>query len=256
MTKNNVAVITGASSGLGCEFVKGLVKLHPEINEYWLIARRKERMEELASTFSGIKFKILPLDLSDKESFKAYEQTLETEKPNITILVNNAGYGKLGDFDKLTCEEQYGMADVNMRAMIAMTRLTLDYMKENAVILNTCSIAAFLPNPRMAVYSSTKAFVFSFSKALREELKARKINVLACCPGPMDTEFLPTAGIDKGASPLFDFCPRVNQTEMAEKSIIRAYKGKAVYTNKFMYKLYRVMGKLLPHNWLMHKFTA
>lgn len=256
MTKNNVAVVTGASSGLGCEFVKGLIKLRPEINEYWLIARRKEKMEELSNGFPGIKFKILSLDLSDTESFKTYEQTLENEKPNITVLVNNAGYGKLGDFDTLTCKDQCGMADVNMRAMIAMTRLTLDYMKEKSVIINTCSIAAFIPNPRLAVYSSTKAFVFSFSKAVREELKSRKINVLACCPGPMDTEFLSTAGIDKGVSPLFDFCPRVNQTEMAEKSIIKAYKGKAVYTNKPMYKLYRVMGKLIPHNWLMHKFTA
>lgn len=256
MTKNNVAVITGASSGLGCEFVKGLIKLHPEINEYWLIARRKDKMEALAGNFTNVKFKILPLDLSSKDSFEAYEQTLEDCKPNITILINNAGYGKLGDFDKLDCKDQYGMADVNIRAMIAITRHSLDYMSEGAVILNTCSIAAFLPNPRMAVYSSTKAFVFSFSKALREELKKRKINVLACCPGPMDTEFLPTAGIDKGASALFDFCPRVNQAEMAEKSIIRAYKGKAVYTNKLMYKLYRVLGKLIPHNWLMHKFTA
>ncbi len=252
----NVAIITGASAGLGVEFIKSLVSLHPEIDEYWLIARRQDKMAEIAQSFSDKKFKILALDLSDKASFEEYKAQLEAHKPAVNILINNAGYGRLGDFDTLDCKEQYGMVDVNVRALVAMSRLTLDYMSERSVILNVCSIASFLPNPRMAVYCSTKAFVLSFSKALRQELKRRKINVLASCPGPMDTEFFAVANIQKGTSALFDFCPRVNPAEMARKSVIKAYKGRAVYTNKLMYKTYRVLGKLVPHNWLMWKFTA
>ena len=250
------AVITGASSGLGREYVKQVIKSHPEITDFWLIARRYDKMKELAYEFQGKKFNILALDLSNPESFAEYKKQLEEYKPDIKLLINNSGYGKLGFFNELGVDEQTGMIDVNIRALTAVTRLSLEYMHSGSVILNVCSIAAFIPNPRMAVYCSTKAFVFSFSKALREELKAKNINVLAACPGPMDTEFLSVANIPQGASKLFDFCPRVNPSVMAEKSLKYAFNGKAVYTNKFIYKLYRVICKLLPHNWLMKKFTA
>ena len=254
--ENNVAIITGASAGLGKEFVKALIDMHPEINEYWLIARRYDKMEQLASEFDGKKFVIIPLDLSKEEAFEEYSRALAEKKPSVKLLINNAGYGRLGDFDTLDCKEQYGMVDVNVRALVAMSRLTLDYMDKGSAIINVCSIAAFVPNPRMAVYCSTKAFVFSFSKALRQELKSRGINVLAACPGPMETEFFMAANIQKGTSGLFDSIPRVDPEKVAEISVKRAFNGKAVYTNKFLYKLYRVLGKLLPHNWLMWKLTA
>jgi len=252
----NTAIITGASAGLGREYVKALVNMHPEIDEFWLIARRRDKMEQLAKDFDGKRFEIIALDLSDKASFDEYSRIIAEKKPSVKLLINNAGYGKLGDFDKLDCNEQYGMVDVNVRALVAMSRLTLDYMDKGSAIINVCSIAAFVPNPRMAVYCSTKAFVFSFSKALRQELKSRGINVLAVCPGPMETEFLAVANIPKGASPLFDSIPRVDPSVIAKRSIKRAFDGKAVYTNKFLFKLYRVLGKLIPHNWLMWKLTA
>ena len=254
--KNNVAIITGASAGLGKEFVKALIEMHPEIDEFWLIARRYDKMQQLADEFSGKRFVIIPLDLSKEDSFVEYARVLIEKSPAVKLLINNAGYGRLGDFDKLYCKDQYGMVDVNIRALVAMSRITLDYMDKGSAIINVCSIAAFVPNPRMAVYSSTKAFVFSFSKALRQELKSRGINVLAACPGPMETEFFKVANIQKGTSGLFDSIPRVDPQKVAEISIKRAFDGKAVYTNKFLYKLYRVVGKLIPHNWLMWKFTA
>lgn len=258
MEQNSVktAVITGASSGLGREYVKAIVEHYPDINQFWLIARRYDKMKELADSFPQKDFRIIALDLSQAESFYEYQKLLEENKPEIKLLINNSGFGKLGFFDDIPLEAQTGMVDVNVRALTAMTRISLDYMNSGSVILNVCSIAAFIPNPRMAVYCSTKAFVFSFSKALREELKRRNINVLAACPGPMDTEFLALADIPKGASSLFDFCPRVDPAVMAEKSLKRAFDGKAVYTNKFIYKLYRLLCKLVPHNWLMKKFTA
>lgn len=252
----NTAVITGASAGLGREFVINIAENYPDITEFWLIARRYEPMKELADKYPQKKFNILTLDLSKTESFDEYSNLLREQKPNIKILINNSGYGKLGFFDELSCESQTGMIDVNIRALTAMTRISLDYMQSGSAILNVCSIAAFIPNPRMAVYCSTKAFVFSFSKALREELKPKKINVLASCPGPMETEFFTVADIKKGTSALFDFCPRVDPAVMAQKSLKYVFSGKAVYTNKFIYKLYRVLCKLVPHNLLMKKFTA
>jgi len=98
----------------------------------------------------------------------------------------------------------------------------------------------------MTVYCSTKAFVYSFSKALRAELRKHKIGVTAVCPGPMDTEFLPVAGI-VGNSKMFNTLPRCNVTEVAEKTVKAACRNRGIYTNKLIYKLYRVIAKLLPH---------
>jgi short-subunit dehydrogenase len=103
----------------------------------------------------------------------------------------------------------------------------------------------------MAVYSSTKAYVMSFSRALRSELKRRKINCIAVCPGPMDTEFLSLAGIEKGTSFTFDTLPRVNPEIMARKSLKASKKGKAVYTNRIFYKFYRLLAKILPTSLIM-----
>ena len=254
--KANVAIITGASAGLGKEFVQQIVENYSDITEFWLIARRYDKMKELADKYPEKTFKIIASDLSRNEAFDEYKAILDECKPSVKLLINNSGFGKLGYFDELDRESQTGMIDVNIRALTGITNLTLAYMHEGSAIINVCSIAAYVPNPRMTVYCSTKAYVFSFSKALREELKRRKINVLAACPGPMDTEFLALAEIEKGKSDLFDFCPRVDPKVMARESLKRAFNGKAVYTNKLMYKLYRVLCKLVPHNWLMKQFTA
>ena len=145
------------------------------------------------------------------------------------------------------------MLRLNCEALTVISRMCLPFMGENAEIINTCSIAAFAPNARMAVYSSTKAYIMSFSRALRFELKDKKINVIAVCPGPMDTEFLPVAGIAKGSSNTFDTLPRVNPKKMAEGSLKASKKGKGVYTNRIFYKFYRILAKLLPHS-LVVKF--
>ena len=124
--------------------------------------------------------------------------------------------------------------------------MVLPYMHAGAHIVNVCSIAAFAPTPRMTVYCSTKAFVYSFSKALRAELRKKQIGVTAVCPGPMDTEFLPVAGI-QGNSKMFNTLPRCNVAEVAEKTVKAARRNRGIYTNKLIYKLYRVLAKLLPH---------
>ena len=251
----SIAVITGASSGLGKEYVYAVCQAHPEIDELVLIARRKERLEALASEFPGKKMTPLALDLSDREARAKYAEFLKERGEEVRLLINNAGFGWMGNLAEGDAELQADMVSLNCGALTALCTLTLPHMKKGGVILNVCSIAAFVPTPRMTVYCSTKAYVFSFSKALREETKKSGINVLAVCPAPMDTEFLAIAGIE-GKSKLFDRLPHVSAKKVARISLKKAFAGRAVYTHHILYKFYRVLGKLLPHNWLMGTSTV
>lgn len=245
----SVAIVTGASSGLGHEYVLALMKQHPDIEEYWLIARREERLNALKAQMPGKRVKVLPLDLTDKACMSALQAALDEEKPDVKYLINNSGYGKLGDFYGMPVAFTGGMVELNCVALTAVTSMVLPFMGKGSSVIMVCSIAAFVPTPRMAVYCSTKAYVLSLSKALHYELKPRGINVLACCPAPMSTEFLSVANIDNH-SRTFNMLPRVSPSKMAERSIAACDKGRCVYTLGALYKVYRVLGKVLPHNWL------
>lgn len=245
-----IAVITGASSGLGEKFALEIDKMRDDIEEIWLIARRYELLEKVANKLNKPS-RIFSIDMTDIEKSQSYTDALKEANAEIKLLINNAGYGKLGLFEEIDVKDNCGMIRLNCEALTYFTAISLEFMKSDAEIINSCSIASFAPNTRMAVYSSTKAFVMSFSRALREELKPRKINVLAACPGPMDTEFLSVAGIENGVSHTFDTLPRVNPTAMAKKSLIASKKGKSVYTNRLFYKFYRILAKLLPHSIVM-----
>ena len=247
----SMAIITGASSGLGREFVRAVMQQRPEIDEFVLIARRRERMEALAANMTGKNVTILPLDLASAESYDALARFLSERRPDVSLLINSAGYGILGDMTEGDVPSQVGMVTLNCGALTALCTLTLPHMKDGGVIINVSSIASFVPTPRMAVYGATKSFVASLSRALREELKSRHINVLALCPAPMDTEFLDVAGISGGHSKTFDTLPHIPASLAADGAVRQAFRGKAVYTPTGFYKFYRVLAKLLPHAWLV-----
>ena len=172
-----IAVITGASSGLGTEYAYAVSLLRQDIDEIWLIARRKEKLEEVASNLSK-KSRVLSLDITNADAVKEFETLLINENAEVSLLINNAGFGKLGMFYDISADDNAGMIRLNCEALTVFTSVTLPFMYEGSEIINTCSIASFAPNSRMAVYSSTKAFVLSFSRALRQELQKRKINGL------------------------------------------------------------------------------
>jgi short-subunit dehydrogenase len=245
-----IAVITGASSGLGSEYAYAVSLLRQDIEEIWLIARRQDKLEEVASNLSK-KSRVLALDITDPEGVKKYTALLESEKAEVSLLINNAGFGKLGLFYELSTDDNAGMIRLNCEALTVFTSVILPFMYEGGEIINTCSIASFAPNSRMAVYSSTKAFVLSFSRALREELKKRKINVMAVCPGPMETEFLSVAGIGKGDSKTFDMLPRDKAQKVALHSLKASKAKKAVFCDHFFYKFYRIVAKILPTSLVM-----
>ena len=186
-----IAVITGASSGMGREFVKTVDRAYA-LDEIWVVARRKERLEALAAE-CGTKLRPLAWDLSDPASLDAYRALLEAEQPEIRLLINAAGYGVFGAFENEDLENQLGIVDLNDRALTAMCALSLPCLKEGGAIVNLGSNSSWQPVPYMAVYAASKAYVLSFSRALGRELKSRGVHVMCVCPGWIRTEFMDRA---------------------------------------------------------------
>lgn len=189
--RKRVAVITGASSGFGRLFAHELEK-NLDLEEIWLVARRDEKLNELASELERVKGVVIGADLSTKEGLDMISERAEKENPFIKVLINNAGFGRSEEFSE--GEEKYysDMIDVNVKAPVILTRKLLKYMDESSMIANVASSAAFAPLPYFSVYAATKCFLLNFSYALGEELKERDISVTAVCPGPAQTEFFKT----------------------------------------------------------------
>lgn len=183
----NIAVVTGASSGMGREFVLQLPQ-YVTVDEIWVIARRETALNQLQKE-SAVPLRVVPLDLCSLESFGAYKALLEQEQPNVKLLVNAAGFGKFGDFQNIPLEEDCRMIDLNCRALVAMTRLTLPYMERGSHVLQLDSLSAFQPVPYIATYGATKAFVLSYTRAISAELKHLGIRMMAMNPGWVKTEF-------------------------------------------------------------------
>lgn len=190
-----IAVITGASSGIGREFARQIAAAYPSLSEIWVLARRLTALRELEAELPGKKVRILPLDLTEDTALETLEALLKKERPCIRILVNSAGCGKSGPVESQDWKDASRMLDVNCRALTAVTMLCLPYLKKGSRIIQIDSGSAFLPQPGFAVYAASKAYVLSFDQALGAELKDRGITVTSVCPGPVDTEFFQTGGI-------------------------------------------------------------
>ena len=240
-----IAVVTGASSGIGWEFVKGLDK-NEALDEIWVIARRRERLNELAGQ-TKTSVRVIPMDLTEEESFEAYRRLLEEIRPEIHVLVNNSGFGVFGAFAERPLEQQLKIIDLNDKALVAMTYLSLPYMKTGDMICNIASSSAFQPVPYQAVYGSSKAFVLSFSRALNMELKPRGIRVMAVCPHWCKTEFFDTAVTDDTIV-YYNFFNTPG--EVVETAMRNMKKGRDVSLAGIKIKLQRLEVKILPH-WLV-----
>ena len=186
-----IAVITGASSGMGRDFAIAIDKEY-ELDEIWVIARRKERLESLANHCRA-KVRPLAMDLLDKESFSVYSELLAELKPEVQFLVNAAGFGLFGDFTEMNMRKQLDIIDLNAKALTAFCHMTLPYMPDGSNIINLASNSSWQPVPYMNVYAASKAYVMSFSRALGMELRKRRIHVMAVAPGWIKTEFFDTA---------------------------------------------------------------
>ncbi len=189
-----IAVITGASSGMGREFVRQFDRKET-FDEIWVIARRAERLEELKQD-CATPLRPVVLDLTAEESVTRYRELLEKEQPEIGLLVNAAGCGVFGPFAEKELDKLLASARLNSLTLTAMCHVSLPYMKKDDAIVNMGSNSAWQPVPWQAVYGASKSYVLSLSRALWRELKPRGIHVMCVCPGWVKTEFQATARHD------------------------------------------------------------
>lgn len=253
-TQKKIAIVTGASSGMGRECVIQLADRFAGLQEIWVIARRADRLFALQKEVP-VPLKVLELDLEQEEAFAELSEKLEWEEPEVKILVNGAGFGKIGSVEELPLGEETGMIDVNVRALIALTRLVLPYMSKNSRILQFASAAAFLPQPRFAIYAATKAFVLSYSRALNMELKPRQIYVTAVCPGPVKTEFFDLAETT-GEIPLYKRLVMADPKKVVKKAIRDNMMGKSVSVYGWLMKACFLLSKLFPHDFILSLLFA
>ena len=201
----NIAVITGASSGMGKEFAIQ-VAANYDFDEIWIVARRLENLEKIAQEINATKnfqvVKPVQLDLCGSQGVYELEKLLKEENEKLVkvesgikigLLINNAGFGTYGPFEETSIKTQMQMVDLNCTALTGLCGIALPFLKDGSVIINTASLAAYMPLGNFAVYAATKSYVLSFSVALAAELKNRGIKVSALCPGSVSTEFAQVA---------------------------------------------------------------
>lgn len=241
-----IAIVTGASSGIGRQFAI-MVDEKYELDEIWVIARRRERLIELGNTLKT-PIRVFALDLTKNESYAEIENALREHKPDVKVLVNGSGYGYFGPFTERPLEGQLTMIDLNDKAVVALTHLSLPYMKNGGEIYNIASSSSFQPVPYISVYGATKSFVTSFSRALNRELKPRGIRVMSVCPHWTKTEFFDTAVTD-------DTIKYYNFFNDARDVALTAYRnmkrGRDVSLCGFPIKFQVFLVKVLPHSIVM-----
>ena len=250
----NIAIITGASSGMGKVFAEQVAQKY-DFDEIWIVARRIENLEQIARDINQNNHfevvKPVQLDLSDVAGVRKLEKILSQENKKllkvesgieIGLLINNAGFGTYGPFEETPIDAEMQMVELNCTALTGICGITLPYMKKGSVIINTSSLAAFMPLGNFAVYAATKAYVLSFSTALAAELKDKGIKVHALCPGSVSTEFANVAS--NGARK--EVKGGIPPEGVVAQCLSRAFKGK-------MTSLYRLKWKCLA---FMSRFVS
>ena len=242
-----IAIVTGASSGMGREFVKQIGHFYRSLDEIWVIARREDRLKELQKQ-SVVPLRIFDGDLLHRPVYLRLKKALLTETPDVRMLVNAAGFGKSGTVEEILEENkniQLEMIDLNCIALSRMTFYCLPYLSEGSRILNLASAAAFCPQPSFAVYAATKSYVLNFSRGLGAELRKKGIIVTAVCPGPVDTEFFDVSG--KTENP-WKKMTMVKASEVVRKALLDTRAGKSVSVYGIPMKGALAASKLLPHD--------
>ncbi|NEG96676.1 SDR family NAD(P)-dependent oxidoreductase [Bifidobacterium sp. SMB2] len=251
----NVIVVTGASSGMGREFVQQIAYWaavgRVDAEEIWVVARREKRLRELAGG-APVKVRPLALDLADAGDLEAYRQLLAEKRPNIVMLANCAGFGKMDHFENVPLRDELSMVDLNIKAPVTMVSHSLPYMRAGARIMNLCSISGFLPCPYINVYAATKAFMVSWSRALGRELAHRGIKVMAACPYWVRTEFFDRAQPKAGEKrPFHNFVGIMDARAVVRNIIEDTFHGRALSLPGWPAKAIFAATKLLPTRTLM-----
>ena len=245
-----IAIVTGASSGMGKEFVLQLSK-YVAVDEIWVIARRTEALEALERQVT-VPVRPVSLDLCKKESFQTYQQLLSQRQPDVKLLVNAAGFGKFGAYENIAVEEECRMIDLNAKALLLMTRLTLPYMHSGSHILQLDSLSAFQPVPYITTYAATKAFVLSYCRSMNRELKSKGIRMMAMNPAWVKTEFFDHAfQTNRSEVQYFNYVYEAKDVvATALKDLYRTKKEVSIHGLPVKFQVLLV--KLLPHKLVMN----
>ena len=245
-----VAIITGASSGIGAEFARGYAS---RVDELWLVARRADRLEALAKELS-VKCRIITADLAKKEGIEAIRAALEAEKPEVKYLVNAAGFGDFGAFDEIDESKVEMMIDLNVKSVVLITHMVVPYMQRGGRIIQLGSGSCFTPLPYFNVYSSGKVFVLHYTKSLNFELKKYGVRATCFCPGWVHTEFLGKATAKAGVTRPRDNAmkPLLDCKKVVKGCIKAADKGRAMYVTNWYTKMQHLLFKILPDPILTH----
>lgn len=244
-----VAVVTGASSGLGKEFARQIADKE-KLEEIWLIARRRENLEQLAEELP-VRARVIPMDLTKEEEYAKYRAALQQADAQVMLLINCSGFGKFGRYGKVSEQDSLDMIDLNCRALVQMTLATLPYFSSGGRILQISSTSSFQPLPRLNIYAATKAFVLHYSRALHQELRPKGITVTAVCPGWMKTDFLKVAALHTGDQAVHNFFFVTNPQKVVAKALRDSAKGKEISMYGVGNHIHRVAAKLLPHKLIM-----
>ena len=247
--KVRIALVTGASSGLGRAFAERLDR-YDEVEELWLVARRRDRLEELAERLAK-PIRILSWDLTKPESMEELKALLEKESPDLRYLVNAAGFGKFATYADLSLQETNDMIRLNCQAAVVLTVLSSPYLSRGARILEIVSASAFQPLPGLNVYAATKAFMLHYSRALRWEVAGRGIVVTAVCPLWIKTEFISVAQDTKNGNTVRFFPFSSTPGRIASRALLASRLGLGVATCSLPALIQRIAVKFIPHCLIM-----
>ncbi len=249
----NVIIITGASSGIGMEFALQMDNYFTNIDEFWLVARSRPKLEEVAGVMEHTT-RIFAMDVTDDSELNNLTHTLQEEKACVRMLINCAGYGVMGAFATQNRTDALGMVRLNCEALTNVTHRVLPFMRKGSRIIQLASSAAFLPQANFAVYAATKSYVLSFSRALGEELRERSIYVTAVCPGPVDTPFFDIA--EKNGSTLaIKKYTMVTPEEVVEQALRDSYFKLPLSVCSLPIQSFFALSKWVPHDMLLKGAT-
>lgn len=241
----NIIIITGASSGIGREFAVRMDRHFSNIDEFWLIARSRDRLEETAGELKH-RTRLFPMDITDKEALDSLERAALENNVTVRMLINCAGYGIMGHFCELDTELELGMIRLNCEALSEITHRMIPYMRWGSRIIQMASSAAFLPQPDFAVYAATKSYVLSFSRALGRELQNAGIYVTCVCPGPVDTPFFDIAEAT-GSTLAVKKYTMVTAERVVALALRDSYHKHTMSVCSLPIKSFLLLSKIVPH---------
>lgn len=246
-----IALVTGASKGLGKQFVH-LLQEESQLEEIWVVARSKALLQKLQED-SHATLRIFPLDLTQLSSLTVLQKALKAENPSIHFFINSAGFGRIGSYHDISLTDSAAMIDLNCRSAVLLTQIVVNYMTAGSHIAEICSTAAFQPLPYFNIYAASKSFLYHYCLALQSELKERNIIVTAVCPYWLkDTNFIGTASKNINTRYIKNFLFASTAEKIAPKAWSDILHGYTLSTPGHICTLHHIFSKFLPYSFLIY----